>query len=86
MLITMKRTDKALERKREIGRESDEIVIQYLKDNPASTMYEISRDLGWTTGKAKGSLNRLKERFGDKLTTEEVIENRRVKVKYDIRE
>jgi hypothetical protein len=86
MLITVKRTDKALERKREIGKESDEILIQYLMDNPASTKYEISKALDWTTGKVQGSLIRLKDRFGDKLTVEEVVENRRVKVKYDLKE
>ncbi|MHA2220221.1 MAG: hypothetical protein ACXACY_30440 [Candidatus Hodarchaeales archaeon] len=82
----VRRTDKALERKREIGQESDEVVIEYLRENPASTMYEISKALDWTAGKVQGSLIRLKDRFGDKLTVEEVVENRRVKVKYDIKE
>lgn len=84
--MKMKRTDEAIKRKIEIGKEADEIVIQYLLDKPASTMYVISRDLGWTTGKVQGSLNRLKVRFGDKLLVEEVVEDRRVKVKYDIKE
>jgi hypothetical protein len=76
MLVTMKRTDEAIKRKIEIGKESD----------AASTKYEISKALGWTTGKTQGSLNRLKTRFGDNLTIEEVVENRRLKVKYDLRE
>ncbi|MFQ5974928.1 MAG: hypothetical protein ACE5J5_01245 [Candidatus Hydrothermarchaeales archaeon] len=85
MQVTMKRTDEAIKRKIEIGKEADEIVIQYLKDKPASTMYEISKNLGWTVGKVQGSLNRLKVSLGDKLIIEEVVENRRVKVKYDFK-
>ena len=49
-----KRTDNAIKRKIELGKESDETVIQYLiTSTSSSTMYEISKNLGWTTGKVR---------------------------------
>lgn len=78
--------DKALERKRELGKEADNEVFQYLKREPASTIYEIAKGLGWTTGKVQGSINRLKSQLGDKLVVEDDISTGRLKRKYDIRE
>jgi hypothetical protein len=86
MLITVKRTDKATERRMEIAREADDVVIQFMKENPASTIYEIAKALGWTTGKIQGSISRLKIRLGDKLTVENDISTGRLKKKYDIKE
>jgi hypothetical protein len=86
MLVTMKRTDKATEKRMELAKDVDAQVIQYLKDKPASTVYEISKDLGWTTGKVKGSIVRIKNQLGDKLTVENDITTGRLKRKYDIKE
>ena len=74
-----KRTEKATEKRMEMAKEVDSIVIQHLKDRPSSTIYDISKDLGWTVGKVQGSINRIK----DSLVVENTIENGRLKRKYD---
>jgi hypothetical protein len=78
-LETTKRTEKATEKRMEMAKEVDSIVIHYLKDKPSSTIYDISKDLGWTVGKVQGSINRIK----DSLVVENTIENGRLKKKYD---
>ncbi len=77
--LTTKRTEKATEKRMEMAREVDLIVIQHLKERPSSTIYDISKDLGWTVGKVQGSINRIK----DSLVVEDTIENGRLKKKYD---
>jgi hypothetical protein len=82
MLVTTKRTDKATEKRMEVAKEVDSIVIQYIEEKPASTIYEISKDLGWTVGKVQGSINRIR----DILVVEDTVENGRLKRKYDFLE
>lgn len=82
MLVTTKRTDKATEKRMEVAKEVDSIVIQYIEEKPASTIYEISKDLGWTVGKVQGSINRIR----DILVVEDTVENGRLKRKYDFPE
>jgi len=82
MLVTTKRTDKATEKRMEMAKEVDSIVIQYIEEKPASTIYEISKDLGWTVGKVQGSINRIR----DILVVEDTVENGRLKRKYDFPE
>ena len=77
--LTTKRTEKATEKRMEMARGVDLIVIQHLKEKPSSTIYDISKDLGWTVGKVQGSINRIK----DSLVVEDAIENGRLKKKYD---
>jgi hypothetical protein len=79
MFVITKRTSKAIEKRMEMAKEVDSIVIQYLKEKPASTIYDISKDLGWSVGKVQGSINRIK----DSLVVEDAIENGRLKRKYD---
>ncbi len=79
MLVTTKRTDKATEKRMEMAKEVDSMVIRYLEENPASTIYEISKDLGWTVGKVQGSINRIR----GLLVVEDIVENGRLKRKYD---
>jgi hypothetical protein len=67
-------------------KEIDETIIQFLKDNPASTVYEIAKHFGWTTGKVKGSIVRIRNQLGEKLTVENDTSTGRLKKKYDIRE
>ncbi len=78
----MNRTHKATLKRMEMAKEVDTIVIQYLKDKPASTIYEISKGLGYTTGKVQGSINRIR----DQLVVEDKVENGRLKRKYDFPE
>jgi hypothetical protein len=78
--LTTKRTEKATEKRVEMAKEVDFIVIRYLKEKPASTIYAISKDLGWTVGKVQGSINRIR----DSLVVEDSIENGRLKRKYDL--
>ncbi len=82
MLVTTKRTDKATEKRMEMAKEVDSMVIRYLEENPASTIYEISKDFGWTVGKVQGSINRIR----DLLVVEDIVENGRLKRKYDFSE
>ncbi|MBU2559741.1 hypothetical protein KKA03_02500 [archaeon] len=77
--LATKRTEKATEKRMEMAREVDSIVIQHLKDKPSSTIYDISKDLGWTVGKVQGSIIRIK----DSLVVEDSVENGRLKRKYD---
>ena len=77
--LTTKRTEKATEKRREMAKEVDLIVIQHLKEKPSSTIYDISKNLGWTVGKVQGSINRIR----DSLAVEDSIENGRLKRKYD---
>ena len=78
--LETKRTEKATEKRMEMAKEVDLIVIHYLKDKPSSTIYGISKDLGWTVGKVQGSINRIK----GSLVVENTIENGRLKKKYDL--
>lgn len=77
--ITMKRTAKATEKRKELARVVDSKTIKYLKKKPASTIYDISKDLGWTIGKVQGSITRIR----GLLVVEKVIENGRLKKKYE---
>jgi hypothetical protein len=77
--LTTKQTEKATEKRMEMARKVDSIVIRHLKDKPSSTIYDISKDLGWTVGKVQGSITRIK----DSLVVEDSIENGRLKRKYD---
>jgi hypothetical protein len=77
--LTTKRTEKATEKRMEMAKEVDFIVIQFLREKPASTIYDISKDLGWTVGKVQGSINRIR----GSLVVENTIENGRLKRKYD---
>jgi hypothetical protein len=77
--LATKQTKKATEKRMEMAREVDLIVIQFLKERPSSTIYDISKELGWSVGKVQGSINRIK----DSLVVEDTIENGRLKRKYD---
>ncbi|MEE9564248.1 MAG: hypothetical protein V3V63_00880 [Candidatus Hydrothermarchaeaceae archaeon] len=79
MFVVTKKTSKAIEKRREMAKEVDSIVMLYLKEKPASTIYDISKGLGWSVGKVQGSINRIK----DSLVVEDIIENGRLKRKYD---
>lgn len=79
MFVVTKRTSKAIEKRMEMAKEVDSIVMLYLKEKPASTIYDISKGLGWSVGKVQGSINRIK----DSLVVEDIIENGRLKRKYD---
>ncbi|MEE8401116.1 MAG: hypothetical protein V3R86_03070 [Candidatus Hydrothermarchaeaceae archaeon] len=75
----MKRTAKATEKRKELARVVDSKTITYLRKKPASTIYDISKDLGWTIGKVQGSIKRIR----GLLVVEKVIENGRLKKKYE---
>lgn len=69
------RTEKATKARIEMGEETDKQLLGYLKDNPEKTIYNLSKDLGWSTGKIQKSLNRL----GSKLIYQERIDRGRLK-------
>ncbi len=78
----MKRTDKAVERKIEMGKEVDIILIEHIKNNPSITLYEITKSFGWSKGKVQGSLKRVEHL----LISEQVIENGKLKKKFTFQE
>ena len=58
-----KRSAKATEQSRRqrinTGGKTDDELLEFLKDNPGTYLYEISRKLNWSRGKVAGALDRL---------------------------
>ncbi len=81
MEIEVKRTAKAVQRKIEMGKEVDILLIEHIKSNPSITLYEISKSLRWSKGKVQGSIKRVEHL----LVVEEVVENAKFKKKYTYR-
>lgn len=78
----MRQTEKAIQKRIEIAKEFDTMVIEHIKSNPASTIYEISKNLGHNTGRIQGSIKRIEHL----LVSEQVIENGRLKKKFTLKE
>lgn len=74
------RTEKATQARKEIGRETDQELLNYLKTSPDKTIYELHKTLGWSIGKIQKSLARL----GDSIVFEQDIERGRLKKKYQV--
>jgi predicted transcriptional regulator len=63
-----------------MGKGTDQELLDYLKDNPGKTIYELSKELEWSIGKVQKAIKRL----GDKLTFEQDIVGGRLRKKYQI--
>jgi hypothetical protein len=46
-------------RKNQRGEESDEILLETIKQSPGLSQYELGKKLGWKTGRIDGSIRRL---------------------------
>ncbi len=67
------------EARRELGDESDWILLEKVMQSPGITMYELSKELGWTKGRVQGSVNRLLQQ--NAIRKKKVILNDRILTK-----
>ncbi|GEM_PF-837743 len=67
------------EARREIGEESDKILLDKVRQLPGLTIYELSKELEWTKGRVQGSVNRLLEQ--NILRKKKVVLNDRILTK-----
>lgn len=72
------RTEKATQKKIEIGEETSKKLLGYLKENPDKTIYELSKTFHWKVGKVQRALQRI----GDNIAFKENVEKGRFKKKY----
>lgn len=70
---------KAAERRREIGEETDKILLRIIRENPRLSLYELAQEVNWGVGKVDGSVKRLLR--DGKIKEEYFVRNgRRVKL------
>jgi len=74
LVIDMKRLSGAPIAMQNRGLETDDIVLQIIREKPGTTVHEIADYLGWTNGKVDGSINRLLKK--GKVRVEHVIQRR----------
>lgn len=74
------KTEKAIQTRIKMGTETSHILLDYLKENPDKTIYDISHDLNWSTGKVQKALNRIE----NNVEVKQSIEKGRLKKKYRI--
>lgn len=60
--MTDNRTSRAIEATRKKGAKTDWTMYELVNKTPGLSVYALARSLGWTTGKAYGSIRRLKEK------------------------
>ncbi len=71
------RTEKATQKKIKIGEVTSEKLLDYLKENPNKTVYDLSKTFSWSTGKVQKALHRIEGNIG----FEQYIEGGRLKKK-----
>lgn len=70
---------KAAERRREIGEETDKILLRIIRENSRLSLYELAQEVNWGVGKVDGSVKRLLR--DGKIKEEYFVRNgRRVKL------
>lgn len=74
------RTETATKARIKMGEKTDQQLLDYLKDNPNKTIYDLSKALGWSIGKVQKALQRL----NDKLAHKQDISGGRLKKKYRV--
>jgi hypothetical protein len=73
-MIDMKKLSGAPIAMQNRGLETDDIVLQTIREKPGSAVHEIADYLAWTNGKVDGSINRLLKK--GKVRVEHVIRRR----------
>jgi DNA-binding MarR family transcriptional regulator len=71
------RTHRATQARLELGRLPRWEVQTYLLDKPGKSVYDISKDLGWTTGKAHTVIRTLE--FANVVKSKKIESNGRIK-------
>jgi predicted transcriptional regulator len=74
------RTEKATQKKIKLGKETSNELLDYLKDNPNKTIYDLCKSLNWSKGKVQKALLRLENNLG----VEQSIEGNKLKRKYHV--
>ncbi len=74
------RTEKATQEKIKLGKETSKELLDYLKNNPNKTIYDLCKALGWSKGKVQKALLRLEGNLG----VEQSIEGNKLKIKYHV--
>lgn len=72
------RTEKATQEKIKMGEKTSEKLLDYLRENPDKTVYDLSKTLDWSAGKVQKALHRIK----NNVAVKEEIEKGRLKKKY----
>jgi predicted transcriptional regulator len=72
------RTEKAVETRIKMGYETSKELLDYLKENPDKTIYDMSHDLNWSIGKVQKALHRVE----NNVEVNQSIEGGRLKKKY----
>jgi len=53
---------KATQKRKQIGEDTDEVLLRVIKENPRLSLYELAQEIGWGVGKVDGSVKRLHEK------------------------
>jgi hypothetical protein len=51
--------EKATEKRKQIGEDTDEALLKVIMENPRLSLYELALETGWGVGKVDGSVKRL---------------------------
>lgn len=54
--------EKAAEKRKQIGEETDGTLLRVITENPRLSLYELALETGWRVGKVDGSVKRLHEK------------------------
>jgi len=54
--------EKAAEKRKRIGEDTDETLLEVIRENPRLSLYELALEIGWRVGKVDGSVKRLHEK------------------------
>jgi len=71
------RTEKATLERRRIGLKTECRLLEFIRENPGLSMYEIAKRLGWSVGKVQQAVKRLS--FMREVRVEPVVEGGRLK-------
>jgi len=53
---------KATQKRKQIGEDTDEVLLRVIKENPRLSLYELAQEISWGVGKVDGSVKRLHEK------------------------
>lgn len=74
------RTEKATQEKIKLGKETSNELLDYLRDNPDKTIYDLCKALNWSKGKVQKALLRIEGNLG----VEQNVEGGKFKRKYHV--
>jgi len=54
--------ERAAEKRKQIGEDTDQVLFKVVVENPRLSLYELAQETGWGVGKVDGSVKRLHEK------------------------